>query len=959
MSQGHKTSIESIIEAIHGGTANPNSNAPFQAPNATTNDRQSKRNDVLQKVKDHRKAYSSHHTKQAVTDLQDNQAALHIYNKKMATIFSSWPHLSIPNTATNKQSFLPPPPLPPFQTAIPFVVDDKCDPNRADTSAAAAAAAGVASNHPSPTESNHDLHNNNNKKKKLNEANHYYDDSDTDDDDNNNNNKKKTGQSVKRSITVNINAVEYVKKRGGAQNTHYHVIPQNSTMDAAAAPPQPIVLQSYSIPIHHTIPQYKSWIEVRRNVLALEIGQRMFYSVGNDGETVPVSDDEDNDGNNSNDEHGTIRDDRVLNGIQRSKNDYIIKSVVQGLGCSPLVLEPLAEQLGATTVAVQQRALELVPDAFTEKQVPPELQKHFNSWDSKKDSVRAITADFHTGFCRRCYTFGCRIHPGPQVRPTLGPIKAPKRQRRVLLDSSEQPCGEECFKITLPPDELAAVRATASQPRRIDSDEEEEANGGGSYGGAGPDPMEMDNQQQDENNNTDIKGKESKKQPSPPLEAPPPSNPDGPNTNAKVNKGKEPASPSSPPWISAIPKQKPPTHQFLTTQEKQQKQPVPWSDWEDGLIRQGVEIWGRHPCHVATLLGPCSNSSSSNNNNNNNNNSAHSPRTCTEVYKRLVELGLDPAVEDENEKDSKNYNKGRRGNAKPKTKGYSNAIAKERWNRNPHEKLPQYYPCNCEGPCTSQCPCRGDANFCEKYCGCDPKHCGNRFQGCNCKGVRQYYGRCSTKACPCRAAGRECDPDLCRGCKPTLNGTHQPNHQCNNFRLRLGQGKRILMGLSNIQGWGAFIGEPALKGDFVGEYTGELIDHIEADRRGRVYDRDDSSYLFNLNLDWVIDGKPKGNKMRFSNHSEVANCRAEIMMVDGDHRVAIFANRDLEAGEELEYDYHYTEQTAPAWAHGSKGKKKKGEEEEGKGPAKKRQGGGSGGGGGGGRRRRRYDEDNY
>lgn len=928
-----KTAVESIFEALHAGPANHNSNAPFRAPEATTNDRQSKRNDVLQKVKDHRNTYSSHHTKQAVTDLEDNQAALRIYNKKMATIFSSWPHLSIPNTATKKQSFLPPP-------KIVAADHDTCDPNTAGTSRAAAtttivaALAGVASNHPSPTESNHDPDNN---KKKLIGTDHHVDDSD-----NNNNSeddgkvKKKTGQCVRPSTTTTSKiGVEYVKKRGGAQNTHYRVLAKSSssTTTEAAAPPQPMALQSYSIPTHHTIPPYKSWIAVRRNVLALEIGQRMFYSVGNDGETVPVSDDEDN-GDNSNDEHGLVRDDRVLNGIRRSKNDYIIKNVVQGLGCSPLVLEPLAEQLGATTVAVQQRALELVPDAFTEKQVPRELQRHFNSWDSKKDSVKAITADFHTGFCRRCYTFGCRIHPGPQVRPTLGPIKAPKRQRRVF-DTSAQPCGDECFKCTFPPDKLAAAIATASKPRRrikeqeSDSDDEEveeveaveeevKANGNG-----GPAPMDIDNQQQDDNHKD--KDKESK-QPSPPLDIPPPSNPGGGLTN-EVGNNKELA---TPPWTSATAMQ-PPSHQFLTTQ---QNQPVHWSDWEDGLIRQGVEIWGRHPCHIATLLGPCSN-----NNNNTSNSSAHSTRSCTEVYTRLVELGLDPAVEDENENASKKYNRGRRGPAKPKTKGYSNAIAKERWNRNPHEKLPQYYPCNCEGPCTQQCPCRGDANFCEKYCGCDPKYCGNRFQGCNCKGVRQYYGRCSTKACPCRAAGRECDPDLCRGCKSTLNGTHQPNHQCNNFRLRLGQGKRILMGLSNIQGWGAFIGEPALKGDFVGEYTGELINHIEADRRGRVYDRDDSSYLFNLNLDWVIDGKPKGNKMRFSNHSEVANCRAEIMMVDGDHRVAIFANRDLEAGEELEYDYHYTEQTAPAWAHGSKGKKKKGEAE-GKGPAKKRQGGG-------------------
>lgn len=50
------------------------------------------------------------------------------------------------------------------------------------------------------------------------------------------------------------------------------------------------------------------------------------------------------------------------------------------------------------------------------------------------------------------------------------------------------------------------------------------------------------------------------------------------------------------------------------------------------------------------------------------------------------------------------------------------------------------------------------------------------------------------------------------------------------------------------------------------EYTGELIDHCEADRRGKAYDRDSNTYLFDLNDEWVIDAKKRGNKMRFANH---------------------------------------------------------------------------------------------
>lgn len=59
---------------------------------------------------------------------------------------------------------------------------------------------------------------------------------------------------------------------------------------------------------------------------------------------------------------------------------------------------------------------------------------------------------------------------------------------------------------------------------------------------------------------------------------------------------------------------------------------------------------------------------------------------------------------------------------------------------------------------------------------------------------------------------------------------------------------------------------PAREDDFLGEYTGDLISQEEADRRGRIYDRMNNSYLFNLNEQWVLDARHRGNKFRFANH---------------------------------------------------------------------------------------------
>ncbi|ORE17999.1 hypothetical protein BCV71DRAFT_286187 [Rhizopus microsporus] len=119
--------------------------------------------------------------------------------------------------------------------------------------------------------------------------------------------------------------------------------------------------------------------------------------------------------------------------------------------------------------------------------------------------------------------------------------------------------------------------------------------------------------------------------------------------------------------------------------------------------------------------------------------------------------------------------------------------------------------------------------------------------------------------------------------------------------------KRLIFAKSPIHEWGLYAGEHIDAHDIVIEYIGEVIRQQVAEIREKHYERIGigSSYLFRVDDDMVIDATKKGGMARFINHCCTPNCSAKIITVDKQKKVVIYANRDIEPGEEITYDYKF------------------------------------------------------
>jgi hypothetical protein len=136
----------------------------------------------------------------------------------------------------------------------------------------------------------------------------------------------------------------------------------------------------------------------------------------------------------------------------------------------------------------------------------------------------------------------------------------------------------------------------------------------------------------------------------------------------------------------------------------------------------------------------------------------------------------------------------------------------------------------------------------------------------------------------------ECTKNLC-------------SDKCANQRIQNHEFKLLEIKHADKKGYGAYALEKIKKGEFIIEYIGELLN--TETMKSRLETDSQHFYMFDIGKGMYIDASRQGNESRFLNHSCDPNVCTQRWSVFDRPRIAMFALRDIEVGQELTFDYAF------------------------------------------------------
>ncbi|KAK9406078.1 SETMAR: Histone-lysine N-methyltransferase SETMAR [Crotalus adamanteus] len=190
------------------------------------------------------------------------------------------------------------------------------------------------------------------------------------------------------------------------------------------------------------------------------------------------------------------------------------------------------------------------------------------------------------------------------------------------------------------------------------------------------------------------------------------------------------------------------------------------------------------------------------------------------------------------------------------------------------------------------------------------------FSGCSC-----HSASCLAPTCSCLHYGENYKKMSIEteGCelgfsKPVFecNTMCQCGEMCQNRVVQRGLQFQLEVFKTTEKGWGLRTLEFIPKGRFVCEYAGEILDIQEARKRIQLQTSCDSNYIIAVRehlydgttIETFVDPTYIGNVGRFLNHSCEPNLFMVPIRIDSMvPKLALFADRDICADEELTYDY--------------------------------------------------------